>query len=264
MWLKKLLGGSTAEINDASETESRATRGPDLFLNPERTIESTDALGRIDSSFAPTYDYGRPFINAYHESLANAPLNGMGIPVCINIGIDGYLQRGDAAKIYELAYFCDGDVLELGTHKGLSTSIIARALHDSGGGRTLTTVDIDKRAAASAKRTISKLRGAGLVEFKTSDATAGMDELIQTSRRFGLVFVDHWHGYDATHQAATRLPQLLTPGGLVMFHDYNDPDNANPEHMHKVFQAVGDTLVKDSRFRFCTISGCVGVFQLTG
>lgn len=36
----------------------------------------------------------------------------------INIGIDGWLLLADAMKLYELTYFCPGDVIELGTYRG--------------------------------------------------------------------------------------------------------------------------------------------------
>ena len=61
------------------------------------------------------------------------------------------MQRGDALKLYELAYFCEGDVLELGTHKGLSTSIIAQALHDRKRDGILETVDIDSESNRAAR-----------------------------------------------------------------------------------------------------------------
>lgn len=229
--------------------------------NPERAITSLEQLGRTAAAYCPTHIIEEPFINEYHRSLTTAPLGRLGIAICVDLGIDGYLQRDDTLKIYELAYFSSNDILELGTHKGLSTSIIARAIHESGSKNRLVTVDIDASAVKVAKSNIANIPGKESVDFNVSDATAFMDQLIKDGRKFGFVFVDHWHGYEATHEAAVRLPQLLEKGGFALFHDYNDPDNANPEHAHKVYQAVADTLVKDPNFEFCTISGCTALFR---
>lgn len=49
----------------------------------------------------------------------------------------------------------------------------------------------------------------------------------------------------------------------MMFHNYNDFCNADPAHVHKVYQAVRDTIVIDERFRFCGIYGLSGVYQKT-
>jgi hypothetical protein len=45
----------------------------------------------------------------------------MGIPICIDLGTDGFLQRAEALKLYELAFFNDGDAIELGTHRRVSS-----------------------------------------------------------------------------------------------------------------------------------------------
>jgi predicted O-methyltransferase YrrM len=47
-----------------------------------------------------------------------------------------------------------------------------------------------------------------------------MDHLISDGRMYGFIFIDHWHGYYATHDAVRRIPALLSPGGYVMFHDF--------------------------------------------
>ena len=56
-------------------------------------------------------------IDADHHRIVTAPRSKQGL---INLGIDGYLWPEEAAKLYELAYTAPGDVLELGTYRGLS------------------------------------------------------------------------------------------------------------------------------------------------
>jgi SAM-dependent methyltransferase len=194
------------------------------------------------------------------KRILNAPLGRMGVPFLINLEIDGFLGRDDALKIYEMAYHSDGDVLELGTCKGLSTSIIAEALGEAGGGN-LETVDIDAAANEVARENVKSRRFGEKVTFAIQDAAKRMDELSSLGRKFGFVFIDHWHGYDATYEAASRVRDLLKPGGYVLFHDFLDPGNSDPNHVYGVYQAVLDTICLDDEFEFICNSGCCGLFR---
>lgn len=196
------------------------------------------------------------------QALVKAPLGRLGVPILIDIGIDGYLQRADALKLYEIAYYCGGDVLELGTHRGLSTSIIAGALEDRGSG-SLETVDIDADANAIARSNVAGRPGSRRVTFTLQDATQRMDALIREQRKFGFIFVDHWHGYEATKEAAERARSLLNPGGFIYFHDYLDPGNADPNHVYGVYQAVEEVICADKGFEFFGNYGCCGLFRLS-
>ena len=228
-------------------------------VHPETWVALEDC--GLPQPYTKTFGFDGDFINDFHAMLAHAPTGRMGIPVCIDIGIDGYLQRGDALKLYELAYFSNSDVMELGTHKGLSTSIIARALADAGSIGRLETDDIDADANRIAKANLADNPGAARVNFNLEYAVPFMDRLIREGRKFGFIFVDHWHGYDETRNAAIRVHKLLVDGGFVLFHDYNDIESRNPDHPHKVYQAVANTIVKDPRFHFCAVSGCCVLFR---
>jgi hypothetical protein len=67
--------------------------------------------------YLKTYDFPGEFINSFHGSLAVS----IGPSGMIDIGVEGWLLPADALKLYELAYFCYGDILELGTYRGLYT-----------------------------------------------------------------------------------------------------------------------------------------------
>ena len=43
------------------------------------------------------------------------------------------------------------------------------------------------------------MSGGERVSFLVGDAPKLIDGLIADGRKFGFVFVDHWHGYEATH-----------------------------------------------------------------
>jgi SAM-dependent methyltransferase len=218
-----------------------------------------DDLGR-GAEYRPSIDDRRMQEKPGFKRIESAGLGRMGVNFLIDLGIDGFLARADALKIYEMAYHSAGDVLELGTHKGLSTSIIAEALSEGGGGN-LETVDIDADANKLARKNVKSRGFSRKVTFTVRDAAERMDELISLGRQFGFVFIDHWHGYSATYEAASRVRSLLKPGGYVLFHDFLDPGNIDPNHVYGVYQAVLDTVCLDDEFEFVCNSGCCGLFR---
>jgi hypothetical protein len=90
----------------------------------------------------------------------NAAPNGMhGVSILIDLGIEGYLFKTEALKLYKIATHCEGNVLEVDTHKGLSTSIIAQALHDRGHG-CLETIELKPFFSAQATSTSARFLAA--------------------------------------------------------------------------------------------------------
>ena len=194
----------------------------------------------------------------YFAALQAAKGGMLGLPFLVDVGISGFLQKAEALKLYEMGRLCTGDILELGTHKGLSTSILARALNDRGTGRIVT---VDVRFTLRAIGNLMFRPGFRRVQFVRSDGTKAMDRLIAEKRRFGFIFVDHWHGYNATREAAERTIELLSDGGYVMFHDFFDPSNKDPDHVYGVYQAAIDVLGDREDFQFAGSAGSAAVFK---
>ena len=220
-------------------------------------------LDRLDGRpkpYVPDYVFGGEWINQSHRDIAQAPLGRLSVPFLLDIGVDGFLHRAEGLKLYELAFYSPGDVLELGTHKGLSTTILARALHDKGSG-FIETVDIDAETNPEAQRNVLERPGGERVSFTLKDATARLNELAEQSRRFGFIFVDHWHGYEATLEAAERVKRMLVPGAFIMFHDFFDPANTDPDHVYGVYQGVLDGFGDNSSVRFIGSAGGSAIFS---
>ena len=260
---KDYWAGFTVALRERQDVRPADTKQRDEIIAREiryddRPLIVLETCG-APRAYVHTFQFPGQTIDEYHARLATAPLGRMGVAFCINIGLDGFLARDEAMKLYELAYFASGDVLELGTYKGLSASIIGSALRRRGGGE-LHTCDIDRNFSGTARRSLKWHPGRPFIHFHTDDAPAFLDRIIAQGRMFGLVFVDHWHGYEATRDVAIRLPRLVAPGGFVMFHDYNDPSARDPSHPHKVFQAVRDGLDKDM-FQLCCVVASSAVFR---
>jgi hypothetical protein len=80
-------------------------------------------------------------------------------------------------------------------------------------------------------------------------------------KKFGFIFVDHWHGYKTTANAITRCKNLLLDGGFILFHDCIDPSNYDQNHPYGVYQAILDNLCDDERFIFYGNFGCTTLFR---
>jgi hypothetical protein len=220
-----------------------------------------DAIGSA-VPYVPTHPFEGEFISQFHRKLGSAPMGRMDLPFLIDIGIDGYLSRDEALKLYEMAYFSSGDVLELGTHKGLSTKIMAQAITDAGAHQGFETVDIDLRTHATARINVGLWQNRW-VKFTIKDATKRLEQLVYYRRKFGFIFVDHWHGYKETLEAAERGRDLLLDGGYMMFHDFLDAGNNNPDHPYGVYAAVLDAFGGDRSMKFVSFCGGSAIFKLS-
>lgn len=178
----------------------------------------------------------------------------------VNIGIDGWLLPQDALKLYEIAYF-SGDILELGTYKGLSTSILCNAVFNSGRPRPIVTVDISRELSLEAKEDMNKrmILGKENVSYFVFNAITFVANLAEAGRTFSFAFIDHSHVYTHVKDCCKNLHRVIEPGGFVLFHDYNDPRNAHEACKdYGVFQGVNDGL---SDFEFYGIYGCTSLWR---
>ncbi len=82
---------------------------------------SLEELGTTIPGYRPTFDFPGEFINRSHQFFSSCPVKD-GILIQLKdrrwFGrpIEGWLTREDALKLYEIAYFATGDILELGSY----------------------------------------------------------------------------------------------------------------------------------------------------
>jgi predicted O-methyltransferase YrrM len=226
-------------------------------IQHEDTWLELSQLGR-SMPYRLTYS-GELALGPAHRRLLEAPRSPGA--AAIDVGIPGSLRREDAAKLYELTLFGQSNVLELGCARGLSTSIIAQAVADSGQPRAIITVDLDARMIDRARGNLAEL---GLMEHVTpiqGDAYAICSALIAQHRTFDFVFVDHSHSYHDVLAVCTLLIALVQPDGFVLFHDFNDRRNRDETNDgYGVYSAVLDGLPIPP-FSFFGIFGCTGLFR---
>lgn len=229
------------------------------------SFEQTAVDRRSKMHYRPTYDFAGQHIDGFHKYLAEAPLFPPEVAEgCIDIGMEGWLFPADACKIYELAFF-NPDILEIGTYRGLSSAVMCHAITNAGKCGQVVTVDLDATHQQIAKETheLRKVPNRKNVRYFQSDGTQFVTGLFQRDEPhlFPFVFVDHTHAYEPMLEICPLLHKVTLPGGFVLFHDYNDPRNADSNsHDFGVYQAVNETLNMDE-FEFYGIYGCTGLFR---
>jgi hypothetical protein len=232
---------------------------PDSFLEPA-------ALGKQWPPYKPTFAFAGEYIDDFHKSIGgSAKESGLiNLNEIFGTAIKGWLRRADALKLYEIAYFVQGDILELGSYHGLSTCILSKANHNSGLIKRIDSVDLSPEKCA---KTMESLEATGLnsaVEITCSEAAAAVRRFAENARQFEFVFIDHSHAYQPVYEVCQMLPQVVNADGFCLFHDFNDRRNEDPKQPdYGVYRAVLDAL-ESTQFEFYGIYGCTALYRLHG
>ncbi|MCP4308780.1 MAG: hypothetical protein GY788_28675 [bacterium] len=88
---------------------------------------------------APTL--ANDFVTDRHRAYSSFPLRD---GPTIDHPIFGWLRRDDALLLYEMAFFSSGNILEFGTHRGLSSSVMSEALTDAAKDYIIPTIEINR------------------------------------------------------------------------------------------------------------------------
>ncbi len=144
-----------------------------------------------------------------------------------NIEKYGGINVGDRQAIFKIiSFFKPKNVLEIGTHIGLSTLYIASAIKEYNG--HLTTVDIEdvnhKTGAwhslgldHSPQQYIEKISANDHVEFIESTSQT---YLKQTEKKFDFIFLDGDHTAASVYNELSYACNILNHNGLILLHDY--------------------------------------------
>ena len=119
-----------------------------------------------------------------------------------------------------------GPILEIGTHKGRSTVLLATARRDSGRDGLVVTMDISHEFLAEARETIAAagLGSRVLILQGTREALAGAVPPMTP----GLVFVDGDHTYEGVARDLAALEPIVPSGGVIAMHDFGGYEADDP------------------------------------
>jgi cephalosporin hydroxylase len=234
--------------------------------HPE-TFMKLDESGMTCPDYRPTYDFNGTYIDSSHEFFSKCPVKD-GHLIQVRNGnwwgrsIKGWLRRADALKLYELAYFVRGDILELGSYHGLSTTILSEASLRSPYRKRIYSVDMDPKCV---KQTERNLRSKGLSQGVTTicaEATTAVKSLGAEGKMFEFVFIDHSHAYEPVYTVCRELDKVMLKGGFCLFHDFNDSRNREVQNKdYGVYQAVTEAL-DVTKFEFYGIYGCTALYRV--
>jgi predicted O-methyltransferase YrrM len=219
-------------------------------------------LSTVGVTFPPyrrSFSFAGEFIDADHRAIAELPApEGL-----IVTDVQGFLRPADALTLYELAYFAAGDILELGSAWGLSTTILCRAAANAGRGSKVWSVELDPEFQKATAHAVSSHGLQQHYRALPGDANQVMRDLIAHRRTFSVMFVDHDHGYGSVHTACEALPRLLVQGGMALFHDFNDDRNATEAGQYGIYRAVRE-LLADPEMSFLGTIGCCALVHRAG
>ncbi|MBZ5556874.1 MAG: class I SAM-dependent methyltransferase [Acidobacteriia bacterium] len=232
----------------------------------DNTFLGLKEIGSRALPYRANFEFEGEFIDQAHARIASHPLlNGLLIQLPNGPNgapVPGWLQRADALKLYELAYFSAGDILELGSFHGLSAMIMSMAVQEARRSIRIHTVDLDSSCTEQAVANLALNGLAEHVDVACDEAGRAIKRLASESRKFGFTFVDHSHAYEPVLEVCKSVHQVLLPGSFVLFHDFNDPRNRNAgDGGYAVYQAVMDGLPGDL-FDFYGIYGCAALYRL--
>ena len=159
--------------------------------HPELFVE-LDQIGLTLPEYLPTFDFPKAYINSSHAVYAKCPVNEDDLVKVkksrwgFGEDIPGWLRRADALKLYELAYFVQGDILEVGCYHGLSTTILAKAARQSPWSKHIYSIDMSPECVEEAKthlrmkkldRGVTNICDEGTAAVKALKAEAGIESL---------------------------------------------------------------------------------------
>jgi hypothetical protein len=173
--------------------------------------------------------------------------------------IEGKLYDEDAQKLYELASFTPGPILEVGVYRGRSTTVMAKALASAGNPARIISVDIDAQGLATAAKNLARH---GVAEKATLvEGTASALAKAAPGLRPGMVFVDGDHSFRGALRDLKAIERITPDGALVVMHDYEGYADEDPYWIQVEPAVRASWLERDGRFigRF----GLSGVFLRT-
>jgi len=209
---------------------------------------------KCDRGYVPSYDWGAPTLGDRHERIWEAVWH-----------IPGWLEVEDALKLYELAYFAAGPILEIGTYCGRSAVVSATALADRGNGGALVSLDIDSLALSLAQRSA---RAHSVDEYIVFACTSA-DKFLRTFPAFApsVIFIDADHSEQGVHADLAALESCVSVDTLLLFHDYFPMALPNTEGFPVSAEPieVAETVNKSwlaTRAQFAGTFGASGLFRV--
>ncbi len=219
-------------------------------------LPGPEEIGHLFPPYQPIMPRAELFVDGEHAAIAAMPLEG-GL---VGGEVKGFLRPADALALYELAWYAPGDVLEMGSAWGLSTTILGRAMSARVQPGKLLTIEIAPGFQAATEAAMRKAGLGHLHVMLPGDATVIAKRMADSGRRIGAAFIDHDHSHAATRAACRDVACMLVPGGLALVHDFNDRNNIIDPGIYGVYAGVCDS-VAAGELEFIGVVGCCALLR---
>lgn len=211
------------------------------------TVEVARYPDQAIQEYRPTFNCPSHGINKEHAAIFE-----------IVGAIDGQLRPEDALKLYEMAYFADGPVLEIGCFNGKSTTILALAIQAAGRGVPLHCIDLNPKHCEIAAANVKRFAPEVTARFYTGESA---DILPTLELEPAFVFIDGDHSYEGVKSDLQNLVDKLRDGGFLLLHDFFDKRNEDPNKPAYGVNRAAQDVLDSSRFAFCGRFGCTALYQ---
>lgn len=154
---------------------------------------------------------------------------------------NGGISDGELALLYDLPRLVKGgNILNIGTFEGGSAITMAQGLKDRKLEGKVYTIDIgeDQRKTAEANFERAGVFVVNIYVYRKAIGTFA-EECRKENRLFNSMFIDGDHRYEGVKIDIDLYKDLLVPGGIVAFHDTNQP---------QICAAIEEGIEADSRF----------------
>ena len=134
-------------------------------------------------------------------------------------------------------------IVEIGTHKGFSTIILAQAIKDRGGEGTVWTVDLDRFLVEMAERNVAEAGLSKFVRFNVDESAHFLSQFAVKADHIDFAFVDGDHSEVQVMREFELLRPLVAGCGGKIFFD-NTGSGGVAQALIRVRQQYGGNLVE--------------------
>lgn len=192
---------------------------------------------RGETDYLNTHPWGSEDFDSAHLSETVIPSDGFVFPA----DVDGWLSHTEGRALWQLAR--GKRVLEVGSYCGASTICLAQSA------RLVTAIDpFDGRGTPRPRPVLDEFRRNieryGLGKKLTSYVGTLEEWRDEIGGPYDLIFIDGAHDMESVRSDIDNARSLLTPGGILLFHDYaHCPDHPGVKRAVDELLASGGELV---------------------
>jgi predicted O-methyltransferase YrrM len=227
-------------LGDWSDGLNRARRGGRWFDYDRRLLPNPHLAKREPDQLDPEVERLGSILALDHDDFHAA----------LNVWMKGsqYSMGYPAWNLLYYALFCslepdreDVVVIETGTHRGLSTIVMAQALKDLGVNAKLDTVELGP--IEDAKAAVAQAGLTDFVSFHQADSLEFLSDLAGRVEHIDFAFIDDHHTYEHVAQEIDLVcPKVAARGGTMYFD--NTSSGGVAEALGYLHEEYGGNLVE--------------------